>query len=33
MEKKIHEKIKSIRDKIYCMIYDDENKKNNNENK
>ena len=28
MEKTIHEKIKSLRDKIYCMIYDDENKKN-----
>ena len=28
MEKTIHEKIKSLRDKIYCMVYDDENKKN-----
>ena len=28
MEKTIREKIKSLRDKIYCMVYDDENKKN-----
>ena len=27
MEKTIHEKIKSLRDKIYCKVYD-ENKKN-----